>query len=229
MPPLRGTRARGPIPPLGATSLPARPEALRVAMLSPIAWRTPPRHYGPWEQVVSLLTEGLVRRGVDVTLFATGDSLTTARLQRGHPHRLRGRPHARRQGVGVAAHLGGVRAGRGVRPHPQPLRLPAADVLAPDRDAGGGHHPRVLVRAHPARLPQVRRHRPLCRHQRRRPRARPALRGHGVPRHRSLGVHLPARSRRVPPVLRPHPPGQGRLRGHRDRAPHGAEAGHGRA
>jgi glycosyltransferase involved in cell wall biosynthesis len=54
---------------------------MRIAMLSPIAWRTPPRHYGPWEQVVSLLTEGLVRRGVDVTLFATGDSLTSARLQ----------------------------------------------------------------------------------------------------------------------------------------------------
>lgn len=54
---------------------------MRIAMLSPIAWRTPPRHYGPWEQVVSLLTEGLVRRGVDVTLFATGDSLTSAHLQ----------------------------------------------------------------------------------------------------------------------------------------------------
>ena len=49
-------------------------------MLAPIAWRTPPRHYGPWEQVVSLLTEGLVARGVDVTLFATGDSMTTAHL-----------------------------------------------------------------------------------------------------------------------------------------------------
>ena len=54
---------------------------MRVAMLAPIAWRTPPRHYGPWEQVVSLLTEGLVRRGVDVTLFATADSLTSARLR----------------------------------------------------------------------------------------------------------------------------------------------------
>src|SRR5690606_17277369 len=43
-------------------------------------WRTPPRHYGPWENVVSLLTEGLVRRGIDVTLFATGDSLTAAKL-----------------------------------------------------------------------------------------------------------------------------------------------------
>src|SRR5580692_7542504 len=49
-------------------------------MLAPISWRTPPRHYGPWEQVTSLLTEALVARGVDVTLFATLDSRTTARL-----------------------------------------------------------------------------------------------------------------------------------------------------
>jgi glycosyltransferase involved in cell wall biosynthesis len=53
---------------------------MRIAMLAPIAWRVPPRHYGPWERVVSLLTEGLVARGVDVTLFATADSLTSARL-----------------------------------------------------------------------------------------------------------------------------------------------------
>jgi glycosyltransferase involved in cell wall biosynthesis len=49
-------------------------------MLAPISWRVPPRHYGPWEQFVSLLTEGLVARSVDVTLFATADSLTRARL-----------------------------------------------------------------------------------------------------------------------------------------------------
>jgi glycosyltransferase involved in cell wall biosynthesis len=53
---------------------------LRVAVLAPISWRVPPRHYGPWEQFVSLLTEGLVERGVEVTLFATADSLTRARL-----------------------------------------------------------------------------------------------------------------------------------------------------
>ncbi len=53
---------------------------LRVAVLAPISWRVPPRHYGPWEQFASLLTEGLVARGVDVTLFATGDSETKARL-----------------------------------------------------------------------------------------------------------------------------------------------------
>lgn len=49
-------------------------------MLSPIAWRTPPTGYGPWERVVSLLTEGLAVRGIDVTLFATADSITQAKL-----------------------------------------------------------------------------------------------------------------------------------------------------
>lgn len=53
---------------------------MKVAMLVPIAWRTPPRHYGPWEQVVSVLTESLVERGIDVTLFATAESITKAKL-----------------------------------------------------------------------------------------------------------------------------------------------------
>jgi glycosyltransferase involved in cell wall biosynthesis len=59
---------------------------MRIAMLAPISWRVPPRRYGPWEQVVSLLTEGLVDRGVDVTLFATADSVTRARLSAVCPH-----------------------------------------------------------------------------------------------------------------------------------------------
>lgn len=53
---------------------------MRIGLLGPITWRTPPRRYGPWEQVVSHLAEGLVRRGHEVTLFATQDSLTRARL-----------------------------------------------------------------------------------------------------------------------------------------------------
>src|ERR1700732_3246621 len=51
-----------------------------VAILSPIAWRTPPRQYGAWETVASNITEGLVSRGWDVTLFATRDSVTHAHL-----------------------------------------------------------------------------------------------------------------------------------------------------
>ena len=54
--------------------------SIRLAMLSPISWRTPPRHYGPWESVVSLLTEQLVKMGLKVTLFATGDSQTSGQL-----------------------------------------------------------------------------------------------------------------------------------------------------
>jgi glycosyltransferase involved in cell wall biosynthesis len=53
---------------------------LRVAVLAPVSWRVPPRHYGPWEQFASLLTEGLVDRGIEVTLFATADSVTAGRL-----------------------------------------------------------------------------------------------------------------------------------------------------
>src|SRR6185312_14259945 len=52
----------------------------RIAILSPVAWRTPPRQYGAWETVASNITEGLVSRGWDVTLFATADSVTRARL-----------------------------------------------------------------------------------------------------------------------------------------------------
>jgi glycosyltransferase involved in cell wall biosynthesis len=52
----------------------------KIAVLSPIAWRTPPRHYGAWETVASNITEGLVARGWDVTLFATKDSVTHAQL-----------------------------------------------------------------------------------------------------------------------------------------------------
>src|ERR1700719_2083674 len=52
----------------------------RVAVLAPVAWRTPPRKYGAWETVASNITEGLVARGWDVTLFASQDSVTSARL-----------------------------------------------------------------------------------------------------------------------------------------------------
>jgi glycosyltransferase involved in cell wall biosynthesis len=52
----------------------------RVAILSPVAWRTPPRQYGAWETVAGNIAEGLVARGWDVTLFASGDSITRARL-----------------------------------------------------------------------------------------------------------------------------------------------------
>jgi len=54
----------------------------RIAVLSPVAWRTPPRAYGAWETVASNITEGLVARGwKNVTLFATRESVTGAKLE----------------------------------------------------------------------------------------------------------------------------------------------------
>jgi len=54
----------------------------RIAVLSPVAWRTPPRAYGAWETVAGNIAEGLVARGwKNVTLFATKESITTAKLQ----------------------------------------------------------------------------------------------------------------------------------------------------
>ncbi len=52
----------------------------RVAILSPVAWRTPPRQDGAWETVASNITEGLAARGWDVTLLATKNSVTQGRL-----------------------------------------------------------------------------------------------------------------------------------------------------
>lgn len=53
---------------------------MKIALLAPVARRTPPRDYGPWEQIASNIAEGLVSAGIHVTLFATGDSLTNAKL-----------------------------------------------------------------------------------------------------------------------------------------------------
>jgi len=54
---------------------------MKIAILAPVCWRTPPRHYGPWEQVASNIAEGLVSKGLDVMLFATGDSITKGKLE----------------------------------------------------------------------------------------------------------------------------------------------------
>jgi glycosyltransferase involved in cell wall biosynthesis len=54
---------------------------MKIAVLAPIAWRTPPRHYGPWEQIAWSTANGLAAKGHEVTLFATGDSETKAKLE----------------------------------------------------------------------------------------------------------------------------------------------------
>ncbi len=59
---------------------------MKIAMLSPVAWPTPPKGYGPWEQVASNIAEGLIKHGHDVTLFATADSHTAGKLHAICPH-----------------------------------------------------------------------------------------------------------------------------------------------
>jgi glycosyltransferase involved in cell wall biosynthesis len=66
-----------------------RRRRLSIAQLGPLYERISPNLYGGTERVVSYLTEELVRRGHEVTLFASGDSLTAAKLVRGLPQSLR--------------------------------------------------------------------------------------------------------------------------------------------
>jgi glycosyltransferase involved in cell wall biosynthesis len=69
-----------PKSPVVSRDSPLKEDTVRIAVLASIAHSVPPRSYGPWEQVASTLAEGLVARGHDVTLFATADSTTSARL-----------------------------------------------------------------------------------------------------------------------------------------------------
>ncbi|MFN6478569.1 glycosyltransferase family 4 protein [Nostoc sp. DedQUE07] len=62
---------------------------MRIAQIAPLWERVPPLGYGGTELVVGLLTDELVRRGHEVTLFASGDSITLAKLQSVHPCALR--------------------------------------------------------------------------------------------------------------------------------------------
>jgi glycosyltransferase involved in cell wall biosynthesis len=71
------------------SSITERPRPLRIAQVAPLYESVPPKLYGGTERVVSYLTEELVRRGNEVTLFASGDSTTSARLHAGYPTSLR--------------------------------------------------------------------------------------------------------------------------------------------
>src|SRR5437016_5141448 len=62
---------------------------MRIAQVSPLYESVPPKSYGGTERVVSYLTEELVRQGHDVTLFASGDSITSAKLIAAGPNALR--------------------------------------------------------------------------------------------------------------------------------------------
>jgi len=84
----------------GETSL----AGLKVALLSPVSWPSPPAGYGPWEQVASDVAEGLFRRGLDVTLFATGNSRFSGRLEAVVPVGLNEDPDQNAD-VAIALHI----------------------------------------------------------------------------------------------------------------------------
>ncbi|MGD9896576.1 MAG: glycosyltransferase, partial [Candidatus Methylacidiphilaceae bacterium] len=65
---------------------------MRIAQIAPLAEAVPPPRYGGTERVVSYLTEELVRAGHEVTLFASGDSRSSARLVPCAPRSLRTDP-----------------------------------------------------------------------------------------------------------------------------------------
>ena len=68
---------------------------MRIAQIAPLYEAVPPKLYGGTERVVSYLTEALVDLGHDVTLFASGDSVTSARLEAAWPRALRLDPSIR--------------------------------------------------------------------------------------------------------------------------------------
>jgi glycosyltransferase involved in cell wall biosynthesis len=83
---------------------------MRIAMVAPLIESVPPALYGGTERVVSVLTEELVRRGHDVTLFASGDSRTRARLVPCSPRGLRLDPEVRDYVAATMIELGEVYA-----------------------------------------------------------------------------------------------------------------------
>ena len=172
-----GSPAQASSPTCGAPGRTVQPRprevAVKIAVLASIAHRVPPRSYGPWEQVASTLTEGLVARGHDVVLFATADSITTATLHAESPAGYEEDAVGRREGLRGAAHRRGLRARRRVRRDQQPVRLPAAGVQPAGGDPRGDDHPRLLLRADRPGLPRVRRRGALRRDQRRGPSPRP--------------------------------------------------------
>ena len=202
---------------------------MRIAMLAPISWRTPPRHYGPWELVTSLLTEALVARGVDVTLFATADPITAGTLAGVCPAPYSEDPTIDAKVWETAPRRACVRARRRVRSHPQPGRLRAARLFALRRrlrssPRSTASRPNASCRSTSATRtasPTSRSARPIA--------TRPALRRHDPPWRRARRISIRSGRQRKSAVLRPHPSRQGRRRSHRGRAscrPAAGDGGH---
>ena len=183
---------------------------LRIAVLAPIAWRTPPRHYGPWELFASLLTEGLVAAGHDVTLVRHG-RLDHHRRHCTAPPPVAGRrtpPSSPRSPSASTSPSVFERADEFDIIHNGFDFLPLTYSGLVDTPVvttiHGFSSPRIVpvyerydATTHYVAISDADRH----------PRA--ALRRHDPPRHRHRRVRRAPHARRPPAVLRPHPSRQG--------------------
>ena len=200
----------------------ATAEVVKVAVLGSIAWRTPPRDYGP----VGARRRADRRR----TPRARGrrDALRDARLRARPPGSTASIAHGLlRASVGRRAHLGGAprvaraRAVRRVRHRPQPPRLAAARVR---RLAGAPLVTTVHGFSGAAILPAYRHELGTRVHLVCRPSAGPPLRRQRLPRRRRRRAPVRSRRRRHPRVLRSHPSRQRHCGGNRDRRAGRAQA-----
>lgn len=107
---------------------------MRIAQIAPLAERVPPKQYGGTERMIYALTEELVRRGHNMTLFATGDSTTSAELHACSPRSLREARTPDPYGVNYPTLLNiGVAYGLQnefdiIHDHVSPISLPTANV-----------------------------------------------------------------------------------------------------
>ena len=152
---------------------------MRIAQIAPLYEDVPPRRYGGTERVIAALCDGLVARGHDVTLFATGGSRTDARLESVISASLRVRMDPSEMAdIGGHLHLRMLADVYGasvrLRCHPLPHRPDDASVRRIERDADGvdvarpaGHHGRSAGLAHVPRRPVGVDQRPSTRGRRR--------------------------------------------------------------
>ena len=100
-------------------------EQMKIAQVAPLTEAVPPKLYGGTERIVSYLTDELVALGHDVTLFASGDSITAAKLEAGLAAGAAARPaHPRLASRRICADAGdGGATRRRVRRHPSACRL----------------------------------------------------------------------------------------------------------
>ena len=197
---------------------------MKIAQVAPLVEAVPPKLYGGTERVVAYLTDALVELGHEVTLFASGDSLTKATLVPIWPRALRLDPSVKdpfRTGLHADGNGGAPRAR--VRRDPCASRLLRLSVVAPFGRALGDDTawPPGLART-AAALRTVRRHAGRF-HIRlaARPIAAGQLRGHRIAWSAEGSAGEGVGSRRLSRLPRPHFPGEGAGCGdpHRRRRP----------